>query len=122
MSVGDQDVVSVDAIPARIFDMLSRTQVNIASATGARLPIARHGEGTQSLTVLMLFDAFLQSDLAKKQGAHESRPIVALEEPEAHLHPTAIRALWKTISKINGQKIIATHSGDLLSEVETNSG
>ncbi len=118
VSVGDQDVVSVDAIPARIFDMLSRTQVNIASATGARLPIARHGEGTQSLTVLMLFDAFLQSDLAKKQGVHESRPIVALEEPEAHLHPTAIRALWKTISKINGQKIIATHSGDLLSEVD----
>lgn len=118
VSVGDQDVVSVDAIPARIFDMLSRTQVNIASATGARLPIARHGEGTQSLTVLMLFDAFLQSDLAKKQGVHESRPIVALEEPEAHLHPTAIRALWKTISKINGQKVIATHSGDLLSEVD----
>lgn len=118
VSVGDQDVVSVDAIPARIFDMLSRTQVNIASATGARLPISRHGEGTQSLTVLMLFDAFLQSDLAKKQGAHESRPIVALEEPEAHLHPTAIRALWKTISKINGQKVIATHSGDLLSEVD----
>lgn len=118
VSVGSEDVVSVDAVPARIFDMLSRTQVNIASATGARLPISRHGEGTQSLTVLMLFDAFLQSDLAKKQGAHESRPIVALEEPEAHLHPTAIRTLWKTISKINGQKIIATHSGDLLSEVD----
>lgn len=118
VSVGVQDVVSVDAIPARIFDMLSRTQVNIASETGARLPIARHGEGTQSLTVLMLFDAFLQSDLARKQDVHESRPIVALEEPEAHLHPTAIRALWKTINKINGQKIIATHSGDLLSEVD----
>lgn len=118
VSVGDHDVVSVDAIPARIFDMLSRTQVNISSATGARLPIARHGEGTQSLTVLMLFDAFLKSDLARKQGVNESRPIVALEEPEAHLHPTAIRALWKTISKINSQKIIATHSGDLLSEVD----
>lgn len=118
VSVGDHDVVSVDAIPARIFDMLSRTQVNISSETGARLPIARHGEGTQSLTVLMLFDAFLKSDLARKQGINESRPIVALEEPEAHLHPTAIRALWKTISKIDSQKIIATHSGDLLSEVD----
>ncbi len=118
VSLGSEDVISIDAIPARIFDMLNRTQVSIASATGARLPIARHGEGTQSLTVLMLFDAFLRSELARKQGVKESKPIVALEEPEAHLHPTAVRSLWKTIKGIDGQKIIATHSGDLLSEVD----
>lgn len=118
VALGGQDVVNVDAIPARVFDMLNRTQVSIASATGARLPIGRHGEGTQSLTVLMLFDAFLKSELARKQGIKESKPIVALEEPEAHLHPNAVRALWKTIRDIDGQKLIATHSGDLLSEVE----
>jgi len=118
VALGGQDVVNVDAIPARVFDMLNRTQVSIASATGARLPIGRHGEGTQSLTVLMLFDAFLKSELARKQGVKESKPIVALEEPEAHLHPNAVRALWKTIRDIDGQKLIATHSGDLLSEVD----
>jgi len=121
VALGAQDVVSVDAVPARIFDMLNRTQVSIASSTGARLPIGRHGEGTQSLAVLMLFDAFLKSELARKQGAKESRPIVALEEPEAHLHPNAVRALWKTIRDIDGQKLIATHSGDLLSEVDLTS-
>lgn len=121
VSLGNKDVVSVDAVPARIFDMLNRTQVSIASVTGARLPIGRHGEGTQSLTVLMLFDAFLRSELARKQGVKDSRPIVALEEPEAHLHPSAVRALWKTIRDINGQKIIATHSGDLISEVNVGS-
>jgi len=118
VALGGQDVVSVDAVPARVFDMLNRTQVSIASATGARLPIGRHGEGTQSLTVLMLFDAFLKSELARKQGIRESKPIVALEEPEAHLHPNAVRALWKTLRDIDGQKLIATHSGDLLSEVD----
>ncbi|WP_186089003.1 ATP-dependent nuclease [Burkholderia gladioli] len=118
VALGGQDVVSVDAVPARVFDMLNRTQVSIASATGARLPIGRHGEGTQSLTVLMLFDAFLKSELARKQGVKESKPIVALEEPEAHLHPNAVRALWKTIEDIDGQKLVATHSGDLLSEVD----
>ncbi|MFG6466777.1 ATP-dependent nuclease [Roseateles sp. BYS87W] len=121
VALGGQDVVSVDAVPARVFDMLNRTQVSIASSTGARLPIGRHGEGTQSLTVLMLFDAFLKSELARKQGVKESKPIVALEEPEAHLHPNAVRALWKTIRDIDGQKFIATHSGDLLSEVELTS-
>lgn len=121
VALGGQDVVSVDAVPARVFDMLNRTQVSIASATGARLPIGRHGEGTQSLTVLMLFDAFLKSELARKQGVKESKPIVALEEPEAHLHPNAVRALWKTIDDIDGQKLVATHSGDLLSEVDIHS-
>lgn len=118
VALGGQDVVSVDAVPARVFDMLNRTQVTIASTTGARLPIGRHGEGTQSLTVLMLFDAFLKSELARRQGIRHSRPIVAMEEPEAHLHPNAVRALWKTIRDIDGQKLIATHSGDLLSEVD----
>jgi putative ATP-dependent endonuclease of OLD family len=121
VALGGQDVVSVDAVPARVFDMLNRTQVSIASSTGARLPIGRHGEGTQSLTVLMLFDAFLKSELARKQGMKESKPIVALEEPEAHLHPNAVRALWKTIQDIDGQKLVATHSGDLLSEVDVHS-
>lgn len=121
VSLGGQDVVSVDAVPALVFDMLNRTQVSISSATGARLPIARHGEGTQSLTVLMLFDAFLKSELARKQRVMESKPIVALEEPEAHLHPNAVRALWKTIEDIDGQKLVATHSGDLLSEVDIHS-
>lgn len=118
VALGKQDVVSVDAVPARIFDILNRTQVSIASTTGARLPIGRHGEGTQSLTVLMLFDAFLKSELARRQGLQDSKPIVALEEPEAHLHPNAVRALWKTVNDIDGQKLIATHSGDLLSEVD----
>ena len=121
VSLGQKDVVSVDAVPARVFDMLNRTQVSIASSTGARLPIARHGEGTQSLTVLMLFDAFLRSELARKQGVKDSQPIVALEEPEAHLHPSAVRALWKTIRDIKGQKLIATHSGDLISVVDVGS-
>jgi len=121
VSVGKNDVVSVDAVPARVFDMLNRTQVSIASATGARLPINRHGEGTQSLAVLMLFDAFLKSELSRKQGVKGTQAIVALEEPEAHLHPSAVRALWQTIKGIDGQKLVATHSGDLLSEVEMTS-
>ena len=107
---GGDDFVSVDAIPGRLFDMLAKAQVNFNTGTGAKIPVARHGEGTQSLAVLTLFNAYLQ---AWNRGA----PIVAMEEPEAHLHPSAVRALWQLIVQIPGQKIISTHSGDLLSEV-----
>jgi putative ATP-dependent endonuclease of OLD family len=119
VNLGADSVVSIDAIPAKVFDMLNKTQVSLMSSTGAKLPINRHGEGTQSLSVLMLFDAFLKTELARRQGVTNCLPIVALEEPEAHLHPCAIRALWKTIKDINGQKVIATHSGDLLAVVDT---
>lgn len=107
---GGEDTVSVDAVPGRLFDMLAKAQVNLNTCTGAKIPVGRHGEGTQSLAVLTLFNAFLQ---AWNKGA----PIVALEEPEAHLHPSAVRSLWQLIERIPGQKFISTHSGDLLSEV-----
>ena len=43
--------------------------------------------------------------------------MLALEEPATHLHPYAIRALSSMIKGFAGQKIIATHSGDLISDV-----
>lgn len=114
--LSSKDLVSVEVVPARIFDMLARTQIKLGARTGARLPIAQHGAGTQSLAVLFLFEAFLQSRLADAYDKH-SEPILALEEPESHLHPSAVRALWSTLDKMPGQKIIATHSGDLLGAV-----
>jgi putative ATP-dependent endonuclease of the OLD family len=107
---GGDDIVSIDAVPGRLFDMLAKATVSINTNTGAKIPVGRHGEGTQSLAVLTLFHAYLQA-------WNKGDPIVALEEPEAHLHPSAVRALWRLIEKIPGQKIISTHSGDLLSEV-----
>jgi putative ATP-dependent endonuclease of OLD family len=111
----DTDWVSVEAVPSRIFDILAKTQVHLNAETGAKIPLLRHGEGTQSLAVLMLFKAYL---LSQKNG---SPLIIALEEPEAHLHPSAIRSLWKIIEDLPGQKIISTHSGDILSEVPSDS-
>lgn len=107
------DVVSIEAVPGRAFDMLSKAQIHLGTSTGAKVPVGRHGEGTQSLAVLMLFSAFLD---AWPSGD----PIVALEEPEAHLHPSAIRALWRVLEGIAGQKLVSTHSGDLLAEVDVN--
>lgn len=110
------DVVSIEAVPGRMFDMLSKAQVHLGTTTGAKVPVGRHGEGTQSLAVLMLFAAFLDLDADGTGG--DRAPVVALEEPEAHLHPSAVRTLWKTIQGVPGQKLISTHSGDLLSEVD----
>ena len=114
--LGSEQKVTIEALPGRAFDALSRAQVSLSGATGAPLPLGRHGAGTQSLSVMFLFEAFLQEMLSKSYDA-TSNPILTLEEPEAHLHPSAIRTLWKSLKGMKGQKIIATHSGDLLAEV-----
>ncbi len=86
----------------------------LTSKAGARLPIKRHGAGTQSLSILFLFDAFLRSRL-KRNYSNETVPILAIEEPEAHLHSSAIKSVPDILTKLAGQKIVTTHSGQLLS-------
>ena len=109
--LASEEVVSIEAVPGRMFDMLAKAQLHLGTTSGAKIPVGRHGEGTQSLSVLMLFAAFLK---AWPEGV----PIIALEEPEAHLHPSAIRALWQLVGDFGGQKLVSTHSGDFIAEVD----
>ncbi len=107
--------VSVDALPIKLFALLSGARVSLAARSGAPIPLHRQGQGTQSLAVLALFAAYLRSRISG--GEPEADPITALEEPEAHLHPAAVRALARVLEEIPGQKLIATHSGDLMAQV-----
>ncbi len=110
------DPVVLEAIPTRVFDMVGKIQVHLKSNQGAKLPLYRHGEGTQNLAVLMLFQAFAAANLPEAY-APESIPILALEEPEAHLHPSAIRSLGSFLETMTGQILVSSHSGDLVSRV-----
>lgn len=110
------DPVALEAIPTRVFDMVGKIQVHLKSSQGAKLPLHRHGEGTQSLAVLMLFQAFAAANLAEAYTP-ESIPILTLEEPEAHLHPSAIRSLGSFLETMTGQILVSSHSGDLVSRV-----
>ncbi|NOR70069.1 MAG: AAA family ATPase [Methylomarinum sp.] len=70
-----------------------------------------HGMGTRSwssLLTLKAFIALLSINAEKEQSVFF--PILAIEEPEAHLHPNAQKKLYGKIDEIVGQKIISTHS------------
>jgi predicted ATP-dependent endonuclease of OLD family len=110
----------IEALPGRISDLLTGTQVNVCASSGASIPLVRHGAGTQSLSVLFLFQAYL-SAMLQQQFSELSSPLLALEEPEAHLHPFATRSLWSTLNAIPGQKIVASHSGDLVANAPLSS-
>lgn len=102
--------VSIRALPMKVWELLARSEIVLRGEEGAPwLPLDRHGQGVKSLSVIYLFNAFVERLLREVYSEH-SEPIVALEEPEVHLHPQAVRALWSQIAAMPGQKVIASHS------------
>lgn len=70
-----------------------------------------HGMGTRSWSSLLTLKALINT-LHTFSETNDSVffPILAVEEPESHLHPNAQKKLFSQLDSIPGQKIIATHS------------
>jgi len=107
----DQDGdVDVRVAPLKSSDLLSKAEIILQNESGwPWLPLRYQGQGVQSLSVIFLFKAFVEH-LLTELYTERSEPVLALEEPETHLHPQAARTLWKHVSALPGQKILSTHS------------
>ncbi len=102
--------VDLRVVPLKSWDLLSKAEIILRNEPDwPWLPLQKHGQGIQSLSVIFLFNAFVQHLLAELYQ-QESVPVLALEEPETHLHPQAARTLWSHVQSLPGQKVITTHS------------
>lgn len=78
-----------------------------------------HGMGTRSWSSLLVLKSFLQYYKRKfEANAKMYFPIIAVEEPESHLHPNAQKKLYSQLKSIPGQKIISTHSSYIAGSAE----
>ena len=104
-------------VPLKTWDLLSRAEIILRNEPDLPwLPLRRQGQGIQSLSVIFLFQAFVDH-LLRELYEPGSEPVLALEEPETHLHPQAVRTLWHQVSALPGQKIVTTHSPYLVQHV-----
>lgn len=111
----DQSGIFINPIPRYVRNLSRGADINFATRGSQTFPLSRHGMGTRSLAVLLTFQAFMawQQENTENESIH---PLLALEEPEAHLHPQAQRALLEQIKCISGQLIVSTHSPYITSQ------
>lgn len=94
------------AIPQEARSRALRRSCEIIVDDGTPTHLARKGDGVQSLAALSLMRHASESRASGKQL------ILAIEEPESHLHPNAIHQLMSVLNEIarTHQVIMTTHN------------
>ncbi|WDR36189.1 AAA family ATPase [Pseudomonas serboccidentalis] len=107
----DSGGVDIAPVARKLRDLSKGVDVSFSTTGSQSFPLARHGMGTRSLASLLVFRAYTswRHNQATK-GGDNVHSMLALEEPESHLHPQAQRSLFAHIKAIPGQRIVSTHS------------
>ncbi|MGG1640102.1 ATP-dependent nuclease [Paenibacillus sp. NRS-1782] len=95
-------------------DLLKSTNssVHIDSNKQSKMPLANQGTGLQRMSLIYL----IQNMIEKKLLGENDNKLLLIDEPEAFLHPEAVRALSRSLYQI-GKKMplmISTHSPILI--------
>ncbi|MEO5362658.1 MAG: AAA family ATPase [Magnetococcus sp. DMHC-8] len=103
--------IDISPVARKLRDLSKGVDVSLTASGSQSFPLGRHGMGTRSLAALLVFRAFTswKGKQAVEAGDH-IHSLLALEEPEAHLHPQAQRSFFSQVKSIPGQRIVSTHS------------
>lgn len=113
---------TITSVDIRLNDRFTalRRDCEVVVNDGTPTTLARKGDGIQSLAALSLahYQALARTDAAA------GLPLLAIEEPEAHLHPKAVASLLPVLTGIAStqQVVISTHNPILVrrEQVESN--
>lgn len=110
-SFGESGNVEVTPFPKKTRDLSKHFSIHFGENSANSFSMEYHGMGTRSWASMLTVKSFI--DLMEAKHQEESKPffpILAAEEPEAHLHPNAQKTLYRQLSASKGQLIVSTHS------------
>ena len=103
--------VEITPFPKKLRDLHKGLKVNFQDGSSDTFSLEYHGMGTRSWASLLGYKAFVNWMYQQAEAGQDVlHPLLALEEPEAHLHPNAQRQVYSQLKDVVGQKIISTHS------------
>ncbi|MCQ3806489.1 MAG: AAA family ATPase [Acidimicrobiaceae bacterium] len=109
--------VELQPMPLRLEELARAAEVVLHQHGEPALPLRLNGLGSRSLATLLVFQTLAKLRL----GADREEPphlLTLLEEPEAHLHPQATSALPTLLNRLPGQRVVTTHSPQLVAQVD----
>jgi putative ATP-dependent endonuclease of OLD family len=112
----EKEGVSITPLSRHLRDFRQGMDVQFATSGSQSFPLSRHGMGTRSLAAVLIFQAYMTWRQEQNTVDNALHPMLALEEPESHLHPQAQRALFSHLNAIPGQRIISSHSPYIVSQ------
>jgi putative ATP-dependent endonuclease of the OLD family len=112
--------VEITPVSKKLRDLTKGLDVQFSDSEASSFPLDYHGMGTRSWASLLTYQAYVSwlEKRASQTMGKPYHPILALEEPEAHLHPNAQRSIYAQLAQSIGQKIISTHSPFVAAQAE----
>lgn len=110
-SFSGSGVAEITPLPKKIRDLSKHFSIHFGESTANSFSMEYHGMGTRSWASMLTVKSFL--DMTAEKYANEAEPflpILAAEEPEAHLHPNAQKTLYTQLADSKRQVIVSTHS------------
>lgn len=120
-SFGGSGNAEVTPFPKKTRDLSKYFSVHFGESPANSFSMEYHGMGTRSWASMLTVKSFI--DLLAEKHSKEYEPffpILAAEEPEAHLHPNAQKTLYRQLAESKGQLIVSTHSPFLVAVADIN--
>lgn len=117
--------VQIEPLTRRISDLHKGMDITFKEGETASFSVTQHGMGTRSWISFLTLGAYVDYFHKNIKKADEEVDeeiddfvLLSLEEPEAHLHPQAQKQIYQQLAGFSGQKIVSTHSSNILAQAE----